>query len=60
MVKLIENFDLKWTNNQTANNIFFRIFDNHSNDDINKMVLWLKEAIDQLPKKYSNILLLQQ
>ena len=54
--KLIENFDLKWTNNQTANSIFFRIFDNHSNDDINKMILWLKEALDQLPKKYSSIL----
>jgi len=55
--KLIENFDLKWTNNETANNTFFRIFDNHNNDDINKMILWLKEAMAQLPKKYSNILL---
>ena len=55
--KLIENFDWKWTNNETANNIFFRICDNNSNDDINNMILWLKEAIAQLPKKYSNILL---
>ena len=55
--KLIENFDLKWTNSETANNTFFRIFDNHNNDDINNMIVWLKEAMAQLPKKYSNILL---
>ena len=55
--KLIENFDLKWTNNETANNPLFRIFDNNNNDDINKMIIWLKEAMSQLPKKYSNILL---
>ena len=54
--KLIENFDLKWTNNETANNTFFRIFDNNNND-INKMILWVKEAMNQLPKKYCNILL---
>jgi len=55
--KLIQNFDLKWTNSETANNTFFKIFDNHNNDNINKMIRWVKEAMAQLPKKYSNILL---
>jgi intergrase/recombinase len=41
-----------------VNNTFFRIFENHNNDDINKMIAWLKGAMAQLPMKYSNILLL--
>lgn len=48
--KLIQNFDLKWTNSETANNIFFRIFDNHNNGNIHKMISWVKEAMAQLPK----------
>jgi intergrase/recombinase len=54
--KLIERHDLKWTNNQASNNVFFKIFDN-SSEDINKMIGWLKAALSVLPDRYGNILL---
>ncbi|HET6589370.1 MAG TPA: integrase [Candidatus Nitrosocosmicus sp.] len=54
--KLIEKFDLKWTNSNYTNNTFFKIF-NPEAVDMNKMIQWLKDTVRQLPDKYSNILL---
>jgi hypothetical protein len=54
--RLIENFDLKWTNCNHTNNTFFKIF-NTDATDMNKMIQWLKDTAGQLPDKYTNILL---
>jgi intergrase/recombinase len=54
--KLIEKFDLKWTNSNYTNNTFFKIF-NPEAADMSKMIQWLKDTVRQLPDKYSNILL---
>ncbi|WP_415309882.1 integrase [Candidatus Nitrosocosmicus sp. FF01] len=53
--RLIENFDLKWTNSNHTNNTFL-IF-NTDATDMNKMIHWLKDSAGQLPDKYTNILL---
>jgi intergrase/recombinase len=53
--KLVEKFDLKWTNTDYTNNTFFKIFNSES-EDMNKMMDWLRKATTLLPDKYSNIL----
>jgi intergrase/recombinase len=53
--KLIEKFDLKWTNADYTNNTFFKIFNSES-EDMNKMTEWLGKTTIHIPNKYSNIL----